>query len=1205
MAQSQEFPGLDGLQEAMASGDMNAIRNALLRLTSDERGVLETRLGTEAVERLYEKGRKARRGRAAGRVIVIHGIMGARLAADGTSDSDRIWLNYLRLARGRIRELELALDGKPANPAFKVRVDGMFPEYLPMLTELGEQWQVKPFAFDWRSDVDRAADELAKVIKAWSNGEPTHIVAHSMGGLVARRFMQLHADVWTTMQDPANQGRGGRLIMLGTPNRGSFAIPLVLTGREKTVRMLEKLDLKHDMSELLEILGTFLGCYQMLPAPGINAGDDRVRLFDRATWGALPVHEELLKRARDFQETLFPVVDAHRLIYVAGYNQRTPYRIKVDAPGVFLYQETLDGDGRVPHDLGLLDDVRTFWVNESHGSLPRNADVLAGIHELLRSGVTDALEQARPTRRGAADTPDKWQRAEEIEPIPQEVVDFVAKPVRRGKTSTPTATREEIETVEAEVLRDYLGGARETPTRAGVAVRAGRGTPAGGARAGVRPDGLPRLGVEAVWGGIADVEGDVYVSGHYERVLPQNAELALDRVVSAPEASDDELVLTSLTRRGILRGALGDVEFYPWARKPGRLVAIAGMGRPGSFQRMELRRLARSLTWAISSLPNAQTVCTVLIGSGVGNLSVAAAVEGLILGMVEALDLASQATQVRRLRIVERNYRKAVEINNALQALANRDDVAGRIQMEMPKDIVHGAGGVVGATDCLALTIASALKALQAPRSSPTRRAVDALLGTIPTEGNFRVEANAALRAFAERKWEREVGRRGALDVAKVALRFKVDELLDGSGAADGEQQPTRISFVKQGDEICVAALTDTAVIPERRSYVDFKLVQEAVGKMTDPKPEDVPHLSRLVSRLVLPRDFRELLTGNRPVVFEVDREMARVHWEMFARNVDDEVTSEALSRACAVARQLRTEYSPPPSVERQAVGPLRALVIGDPGDPREEADLPGARREALEVAELLRERGLEVTVMIGAPSVARTGELRRIPAAARLDVLRELLDGGYDLLHYCGHGDFDPKKPDSAGWVFEGGLLTSRELERIDLAPRLVVANACLSALASARLRSKKDIGGRGDADLLPGLADEFFRRGVRNYIGTAWEVSDVGAVMFAKTLYTRLFEQQGNAHAGSTFGEAVSTARQELFQYEKNFGALWGGYQHYGDPTQRLVAASVQGRPPVGGGGRGAASPSRGQDRATQSKRRPARTKATRAGRRRTTKR
>jgi hypothetical protein len=572
--------------------------------------------------------------------------------------------------------------------------------------------------------------------------------------------------------------------------------------------------------------------------------------------------------------------------------------------------------------------------------------------------------------------------------------------------------------------------------------------------------------------------------------------------------------------------------------------------------------------------------------------------------MVDALDLTSQATQVRTLRIVERNYRKAIEINNALQALAERDGVAGRIQMEMQTEIVHGTGGVVGATDCLALTIASALKALQAPRSSPTRRAVDALLGSIPTDGNFRAEASAALRGFAERKWEKELGRRGALDVAKVALRFKVDELRDDSDTPDGEQQPTRISFVRQGDEICVAALTDTAVIPERRIYVDFKLVEEAIGKMTDPKAEDVPHLSRLVSRLVLPRDFRELLTGNRPVVFEVDRQMARVHWEMFARNVDDEVTSEALSRACAVARQLRTEYSPPPSVERQAVGPLRALVIGDPGDPKEEADLPGARREALEVAELLRERGLDVTVMIGAPSVARTGELRRIPAAARLDVLRELLDGGYDLLHYCGHGDFDPKQPDSAGWVFEGGLLTSRELERIDLAPRLVVANACLSGLASERLRSQKDVGGRSDADLLPGLADEFFRRGVRNYIGTAWEVSDVGAVMFAKTLYTRLFEQQGNGRGGSTFGEAVREAREQLFKYEKNFGALWGGYQHYGDPTQRLVAAPVQGRPPADGGNRVAASPSRGgDDRATKSKRRTARKKAARGGRRRTT--
>ena len=59
--------------------------------------------------------------------------------------------------------------------------------------------------------------------------------------------------------------------MLGTPNHGSFAIPLTLTGAEKLVKLLIKADLHHGKDELLAILGTFPGLYDMLPSPFVEA----------------------------------------------------------------------------------------------------------------------------------------------------------------------------------------------------------------------------------------------------------------------------------------------------------------------------------------------------------------------------------------------------------------------------------------------------------------------------------------------------------------------------------------------------------------------------------------------------------------------------------------------------------------------------------------------------------------------------------------------------------------------------------------------------------------------------------------------------------------------------------------------------------------------------------------------------------------------
>ena len=179
--------------------------------------------------------------------------------------------------------------------------------------------------------------------------------------------------------------------------------------------------------------------------------------------------------------------------------------------------------------------------------------------------------------------------------------------------------------------------------------------------------------------------------------------------------------------------------------------------------------------------------------------------------------------------------------------------------------------------------------------------------------------------------------------------------------------------------------------------------------------------------------------------------------------------------------------------------GALRALVIGDPGDPAAGLDLPGARHEALAVTRLLRERlgQANVDALIGAPSVARTGDLRDVPPADWLDVLDLLTRGGYDLVHYAGHGDFDPVDPTRAGWLFAGGLITSGEIERLDEVPAIVVANACLSS-QTARTEA-------AEAALLPSIADEFFKLGVRNYIGTAWEVNDLGAERFATDLLRR----------------------------------------------------------------------------------------------------
>jgi hypothetical protein len=267
----------------------------------------------------------------------------------------------------------------------------------------------------------------------------------------------------------------------------------------------------------------------------------------------------------------------------------------------------------------------------------------------------------------------------------------------------------------------------------------------------------------------------------------------------------------------------------------------------------------------------------------------------------------------------------------------------------------------------------------------------------------------------------------------------------------------------------------------------------------------------------------------------------------------DEGDDAEPLAVRAQVARQLRTTYSPATARRTGGSSTLRALVIGDPGDPAAGHGLPGAQDEALAVRQLLLERGVDVDARIGAPSVPRTGKLAGIEAANRLDVLDLLARGGYDVVHYAGHGDFDPDRPERVGWQFASGLLTSNEIQVLDRAPSLIVANACLSARLStvgANRRPIKEL--ERQSRLAPSLADEFLKLGVRDYVGTAWEVNDIGATSFAKELYAQLLD-------GRTLGRAMQEARGALWRSRRTFGSLWAAYQHYGDPNAVLRRAAT----------------------------------------------
>ena len=368
---------------------------------------------------------------------------------------------------------------------------------------------------------------------------------------------------------------------------------------------------------------------------------------------------------------------------------------------------------------------------------------------------------------------------------------------------------------------------------------------------------------------------------------------------------------------------------------------------------------------------------------------------------------------------------------------------------------------------------------------------------------------------------------------------------------------PRAFLFVRDAAGIRAAAISETAVVAERVLPVDWMLVNDIVQRMTDPEDiASIPDMSRLMARLFVPGDFREKLGTSESLILDLDRDTSRIQWEMMDSLKG---TERPLALDGPVARQLRTSYSPTPPPPLVPVAQLRALVIGDPGDPAKGYDLEGARCEAVEVAQLLSARGVHVDLLVGAPNAPLAG----VTPATKLEVLRLLEKNTYDVMHYAGHGNFDPDDPEKkAGWLFGDQYFTARDLASVSRVPSLVVANACLSGLTSnkhgygvadsgtqSRLRAADD-------NLLPGLADEFFKHGVRNYVGTAWPVSDTGAILFCTTLYAELLAVPA-AGQQATIGEALLQARRALKDREASFGALWAAYQHYGDPAFALQYA------------------------------------------------
>jgi pimeloyl-ACP methyl ester carboxylesterase len=283
--------------------------------------------------------------------------------------------------------------------------------------------------------------------------------------------------------------------------------------------------------------------------------------------------------------------------------------------------------------------------------------------------------------------------------------------------------------------------------------------------------------------------------------------------------------------------------------------------------------------------------------------------------------------------------------------------------------------------------------------------------------------------------------------------------------------------------------------------------------------PPDMSAFGSGLARLLLPasvRDGLEAMKG-RPLVVVHDAEGSRIPWEALRIGDAHPALEGGLTRRYASEALTAARWRE----QRPANGRLHVLIAVDPT-----LDLPGAAEEGAALGRMLRAAGVEVDLLSGA-------------AATREALLRAIGDGRYDVLHFAGHGFFEPGNPGRSGLVCAGReVLRGADLNRLGDLPALVFFNAC----EAARVRKPRHA---GDARLFAfrrstSVAEAFLAGGIANFLGTHWPVGDQAALAFATRFYQRLIDAE-------PLGDCVLAARRDV----RDLGSIdWADYVLYGSP-------------------------------------------------------
>ena len=342
--------------------------------------------------------------------VVLPGTMGSSLSAAGQP----VWLHYLTLLRGGL--------GKIAIGKADVQPEQLIDDfYGPLVDFLANSHRVEVFPYDWRLSVREAAARLANALEQWlpqaeQATQPVHLVAHSMGGLVVRAMIAdggRGAALWQRI----TRLPGSRLLMLGTPNAGSYEAVRWLTGTNPTEARLSLLDFTRGVDGVVDLVREYPGLVELLPFSAADpdfADPARWRTLRdslQARWKTAP--EKVLRAARETWSLLRSArADAEHMCYVAGCQRATVVDYQLlehDDDFAWLsgrkrlaFIASREGDGTVSWASGQLEGVPMWFVDDTaHDALCVAQQAFPAYLDLLQGGTTTRLPKTPPLRARA------------------------------------------------------------------------------------------------------------------------------------------------------------------------------------------------------------------------------------------------------------------------------------------------------------------------------------------------------------------------------------------------------------------------------------------------------------------------------------------------------------------------------------------------------------------------------------------------------------------------------------------------------------------------------------------------------------------------------------------------------------------------------------------------------------------------------------